>query len=74
MTVENVVQWAMCLGRGMLMAKVDIEVAYHLVPVHIHDCPLLGLLWEGLLFMDPMLLLGLLSAPKIFNAIVDTIQ
>ena len=33
-TVEKVAQQAMSLGRGALMAKVDIESAYRLIPVH----------------------------------------
>ena len=73
-TVERVAQRAMGLGRGALLAKVDIEAAYRLVPVHGNDRPLLGLKWEGALYVDLMLPFGLRSAPKIFNAIADAIQ
>ena len=47
------------LGQGALMTKVDIEAAYRLVPVHIHDRPLLGMEWKGQIFADPMLPFGL---------------
>ena len=30
------------LGKGALMAKFDVESAYHNVPVHPSDCYLLG--------------------------------
>ena len=36
-TVEQVAQRVMRLGRGALMAKVDIESAYRLIPVHPQD-------------------------------------
>ena len=35
--VERVAQRAMHLGTGALMAKVDIESTYRLVPVHAQD-------------------------------------
>ena len=40
-TVDQVASMAANLGRRTLMAKVDIEVAYRLVPVHPDDRPLL---------------------------------
>ena len=73
-TVERVAQRAMRLGRGALMAKVDIEAAYRLIPVHTHDRPLLGISWKGSTFVDPMLPFGLRSAPKIFNAVADALH
>ena len=60
-------------GPGSLLAKIDIESAYRLIPVHPHDRPLLGVQWEGSLYVDPMLPFGLRSAPKVFNAVADTL-
>ena len=73
-TVDKVAQQALPIGRGALMAKVDIEATNRLVPVHPQDQLLLGLSWEGSLFVDPMLPFELRLAPKIFNAIADVIQ
>ena len=73
-TVEKVARRVMQLGLGTLMAKVDIESAYRLLPVHAQDRALMGVMWEGLVFVDPMLPFGLRSAPKIFNAVADAIQ
>ena len=42
MTVDRVAKAVQALGTGTLMAKVDIEAAYCLIPVHLNDCPLLG--------------------------------
>ena len=43
------------LGPGALLAKVDIESAYRLVPVHLQDRLLLGLQWNGEVFCDTRL-------------------
>ena len=38
-TVERVAQQALCLGKGAMMAKVDIELAYCLAPVTVRTTP-----------------------------------
>jgi len=45
-----------------------------MVPVHPDDQRLLGVLWDGAIYMDRMLPFGLFSAPKIFSAIADAVQ
>ena len=57
-----------------LLAKVDIESASRLIPVHPDDRTLLGVQWQGRVYIDPMLPFGLRSAPKIFNAVADALQ
>ena len=61
------------LGTGALLAKVNIESAYSLVQVHPEDQLLLAVPWENKVYMDPMHLFGLRSAPKTFNAVADTV-
>ena len=61
-------------GRGALLAKVDIKSAYRIVEVHPEDRPLLGMLWDGGLFIDSVLPFGLRSAPKIFTALADALE
>ena len=73
-TVDQVVEVAMHFGREALLAKVDIESAYRLIPVHPHDRPLQAVRWEGQLYVDAMLPFGLRSAPKIFNAVADALN
>ena len=70
-TVDHVAEVAVDLGPGALMAKVDIESAYRLIPVHPQDRPLQAVRWRDQIFVDPMLPFGLRSAPKIFNAVAD---
>ena len=73
-TVDKVAEIVHRLGRGALMAKVDIEAAYRLVPVHSEDRPLLGVQINNECFCDGMLPFGLRSAPKIFTALADALE
>ena len=62
------------LGRGSLLAKVDVKSAYRNIPVHPEDRWLMGMLWDGGLFVDKTLPFGLRSAPKIFTAVADAVE
>ena len=72
--VDDVAEIAARLGQGALLAKVDIESAYRLIPVHPQDRILQAMEWEGNVYVDPMLPFGLRSAPKIFNAVADALN
>ena len=56
------------------LVKVDIRQAYRIVPVHPEDRLLLGMVWDGGLFVDTALPFGLRSAPKIFTGISDALE
>ena len=71
--VEDAVKGVAAMGRGSLMAKVDIRQAYRAIPVHPADCDLLGMIWHGELFIDAALSFGLCSDPKIFTAVADAV-
>jgi hypothetical protein len=73
-SVEAVARVVAAYPPGALLAKVDIESVYRLVPVHPSDRPLQAMQWDSALFVDPMLPFGLRSAPKIFNAIADGLE
>ena len=68
------VQHVLSLGKGSLLAKIDIESAFRNIPVHPHDRHLLGMQWNGHLYVDTVLPFGLRSAPKIFNSIADALE
>ena len=74
MKVDDVVQQVLSLGKGTLLAKIDIESAFRNVPVHPHDRNLLGMRWNGQLYVDTVLPFGLHSSPNIFNCIADALQ
>ena len=56
-SVEWVARAAQSLGKGTLLAKLDIKSAYRVIPVHPDDCCLLGFECQGAHFIDGMLLL-----------------
>ena len=74
MKVDDVVQKVLSLGKGTLLAKIDIESAFRNVPVHPQDRHLLGMRWNSQLYVDTVLPFGLRSSPKIFNCIADALQ
>ena len=72
--LDEVLQAVVRCGRGSFLAKMDIESAYRMVPVHPQDRPLLAMQWAGQVFFDTRLPFGLWSAPKIFTAVADALQ
>ena len=72
-SLDNAVEIIMGLGRSTALAKFDLSNAYRIVPVHPEDQPLLGIYWQGAVYMDRSLPFGLRSAPKIFNAVADVL-
>ena len=73
-TVEQVAKKAVLLGKGSLIAKIDIKSAYWLIPVAPADRHYLGMRWNGDTHVDAKLPFGLRSAPKIFNAVADALE
>ena len=73
-TIDQIVDKLLQLGRGALMGKVDINQAYRIVPVHQDDRHILGVQWEGQVLVDKVLPFGLRSAPLIFTALADALQ
>ena len=73
-TVEEVATRAILMGRGSLLAKIDIKSAYRLVPVSPMDRKWLGICWQDQVYIDAMLPFGLRSAPKVFNAVADALE
>jgi hypothetical protein len=72
--LDEVIRQIATTGRGTLLAKMDIESAYRIIPVHPQDRSLLGMQWKGGIFFDTRLPFGLRSAPKIFSAVADALQ
>ena len=62
------------LGPGALLAKIDIQNACRLVPIHPADCRFLGVSWQGSVYVDCQLPFDLATAPAIFNAIAEALE
>ena len=72
--MEDATRGIVNYGTGALLMKIDIRNAYRVVPVHPDDRWLMGMLWEGSLFIDTALPFGRRSAPKIFTALADAAE
>ena len=63
-TVDQVAQQAVYLGKGCLLAKIDIKAAYHSVPVSPDQCHYLGMSWKNQTYVDSMLPFGPMISSK----------
>ena len=73
-TTDDAAHHIMTLGRGSFLAKIDVKSAFRLLPIHPTDRHLLGMQWNGNLFIDTCLPFGLRSAPKLFNVLADLLS
>ena len=73
-TVDEIATVAAGLGHGALIAKLDVEAASRIVPVHPDNRLLLGVQWQGAIYVDAMLPFGLRSVPKIFTEFADALE
>ena len=73
-TFDEAVQKVVASGPGARLAKIDVEQAYQNFPVHPEDCYLLGMAWEGEVYVDAQLPFELRPAPMIFSAIADALE
>ncbi len=61
-------------GAGSLMVKLNLEQAFHQIPVRPEDWHLLGFTWAGKFYYDLVLCFGLRSAPYIFNLFAEALH
>ena len=73
-SLDHLASLVVYTGRGCFLVKVDVKEAYRMVPVHPEDQHLLGVQWDGFVYIDKVLPFGLRSAPKIFSAVADAVQ
>ena len=73
-TIYDAIKEIVRLGPDTLPAKIDIENAFCILSVHPADRHVLGMQWNGDVFIDTCLLFGLQSAPKIFNILADLLE
>ena len=66
-SIDNAAQHILRRGRSTLVAKVDLESAYRMVPVHPDDRHLLGMEWDGQLYVDSIAIWIEISPKKPFS-------
>ena len=72
--VDSAINYIQSLGKGTLLAKIDIKSAFRLLPVHPADRHLLAMEWDHKIYIDTCLPFGLRSAPKLFNLLADLLS
>ena len=73
-SVDDAIHMLSALGKGALMAKVDLKSAFRMVPVRRQDWELLGMKWKEAYYIDTCLPFGLRSAPYLFNQFAEALQ
>ena len=73
-TTDDAVNQIFSLGRGYLLAKIDIQSTFRLLPVHPVDRHLLLIKWNDKVYVDTCLPFGLCAAPKLFNILADLLE
>lgn len=51
-SLDAALAWVCRFGQGALLAKRDIEVAFWMLPVHLDSFCLLGVFWDGGIYVD----------------------
>jgi len=64
--VDDAVWKLLSTGRGTRLAKIDVQHSFCNILVHPQDRTLLGMEWDGHLYMD--------TAPKIFCCLADALE
>ena len=73
-SVDEAANASVELGRDTLLARLDIQAAYRIIPLHLTDRWLLGKDWSGEVYIDTVLPFGLRSALKVFSAVADALE
>ena len=73
-SVDDAILNILQLGKGTMLAKINIKSAFRLLPVHSTDWYLLAMKWKGYIYIDGCIPFGLRSAPKLFNILADMLS
>ena len=72
-TIDHLCRWITELGNTCLLYKCDLSCAFRLLPLCPRDYSLIGMRWDGYLFFDKVMPMGLRSAAfccqRVTNAI-----
>ena len=73
-TFDTVVDLVQRMGNGALIAKVDIENAFRIIPINPNDRYLLGFMFNGKYYFDKCLPMGCRSSCAIFERFSSALQ
>ena len=70
---DRAIEMVSTLGKGALMGKLDIKSAYRICPARKEDWDVLGIMWEGHIFIDLCLAFGPRTAGNRFHRLADAL-
>ncbi|XP_055334693.1 uncharacterized protein LOC129585836 [Paramacrobiotus metropolitanus] len=73
-SVDDAIRIIVKLGRGALMAKMDLKHAFRLIPVRYEDWHLLGYVFDERYYFDVVLPFGCRSFPAIFDRMATFLE
>ena len=73
-TIDKAIKGIIQSGQGTLLAKINVKSAFCLLPIHPADRHLLGMEWQGGVYIDTCLPFGLRPAPKLFNVLAELLS
>ena len=73
-TVDSAISIIKTLGRGARLSKVDIEPAFHIIPLHPSQWHLLGMSWNEKFYFDKWLTMGGRSSPFEFDKLPTALE
>ncbi|MEE4247451.1 MAG: reverse transcriptase domain-containing protein [Kangiellaceae bacterium] len=73
-SLDDVVSLVQAFGAGALIAKVDIETAFRIIPIHPADRHLLGFSFDGGFYFDKCLPMGCRTSCSIFEKFSTAVQ
>ena len=73
-TIDDAIKICHEVGKGALLAMVDLKNAFRLCPVRPDEWHLLGICWCGQFYIDKCLSFGLRLAPFLFNMVADSLE
>ena len=72
-SIDELVEQVKVKGKGCLLFKKDLKKAYRQIPVDPLDVPLLGYKWQGKLFFDTSLPMGMRSSAQICQRVSSAV-
>ena len=72
--IDNLVELIKEKGVGCLLYKKDLKKAYRQIPIDPSDIPLLGFNWDGKLYFDTALPMGMRSSAYICQRVTNAIN
>ena len=73
-SIDDATHMLSAVGKGALMAKVDLKSAFRTVLVQQQDWELLGMKWNEAYYVNTCLPFGLRSAPYLFNQFAEALD